>query len=171
MSDVVLEAAHKPVTGKPVGTTQYLIFSLGGELFGVGTLRVREIIEYGNLTTVPMMPNSIRGVINLRGAVVPVLDLNARFGRDRTEVSRRTCIVILEVQHDEGTHVLGIIVDSVSAVRHIDSTNVAASPSFGTHVRTDFIEGMAKVNGAFVILLDLGKVMSVEDISMLNDLM
>jgi len=168
MSTLAIEPAHKQAVSKPVATNQYLIFSLGGELFGVGTLRVREIIEYGNLTTVPMMPSFIRGVINLRGAVVPVIDLNARFGRARTDVSRRTCIVILEVQNDDGTHVLSIIVDSVSAVRHIDSANVEPSPSFGTHIRADFIEGMAKVNGAFVILLDLGKVMSVDDISKLN---
>lgn len=168
MSTLAMEPAHNPVVNKP--TNQHLIFSLGGELFGVGTLRVREIIEYGNLTTVPMMPGFIRGVINLRGAVVPVIDLNARFGRARTQVSRRTCIVVLEVQNDDGMHVLSIIVDSVSAVRHIDSANVEPSPSFGAHIRADFIEGMAKVNGAFVILLDLGKVMSLDDISKLNGL-
>ncbi|RTL31772.1 MAG: purine-binding chemotaxis protein CheW [Burkholderiales bacterium] len=148
--------------------SQYLIFSLGGELFGVATLRVREIIEYGNLTTVPMMPSFMRGVINLRGAVVPVIDLNARFGRTRTEVSRRTCIVILEVQSDEDTFVLGIIVDAVSAVRQIDGTQIEPPPSFGTRIRADFIDGMAKINNNFVILLNLGKVLSVDELSMLN---
>src|SRR5690606_39813760 len=88
-------------SGKPGMVSQYLIFSLGGEQFAVGTLRVREIIEYGNLTSVPMVPAFIRGVINLRGSVVPVIDLNARFGRARTETSRRTCIVILEVQAED----------------------------------------------------------------------
>jgi purine-binding chemotaxis protein CheW len=137
-------------------------------LFAVGTLRVREIIEYGNLTSVPMMPAFIRGVINLRGAVVPVIDLNARFGRARTETSRRTCIVILEVQSEEDTHVLGIIVDAVSAVRQIDSASIEPTPSFGTRIRADFIDGMAKVNNQFVILLDLGKVLSVDEISVLH---
>lgn len=165
MSTLTLD---KQVAARPEPANQYLIFSLGGELFGVGTLRVREIIEYGNVTTVPMMPSFIRGVINLRGAVVPVIDLNVRFGRDKTHMSRRTCIVILEVQNVDGTHVLSIIVDAVSAVRHIDSASVEPSPSFGTHIRADFIEGMAKVNGSFVILLDLGKVMSVDDFSKLN---
>jgi len=155
-------------TSKPGMVSQYLIFSLGGELFAVGTLRVREIIEYGNLTSVPMMPSFIRGVINLRGAVVPVIDLNARFGRARTEISRRTCIVILEVQAEEDTHVLGIVVDAVSAVRQIDSANIEPPPSFGTRIRADFIDGMAKVNNSFVILLDLGKVLSVDEISLLN---
>ncbi|MFT3859160.1 MAG: chemotaxis protein CheW [Aquabacterium sp.] len=153
---------------KPGMVSQYLIFSLGGELFAVGTLRVREIIEYGNITSVPMMPAFIRGVINLRGAVVPVIDLNARFGRERTQVSRRTCIVILEVHTDEDTHVLGIIVDAVSAVRQIDSTQIEPAPSFGTRIRTDFIDGMAKVQNNFVILLDVGKVLSVDEIAMLS---
>lgn len=163
-------APSRPAAAKTgtATTNQYLIFSLAGELFAVGTLRVREIIEYGNITAVPMMPGFIRGVINLRGAVVPVIDLNARFGRTRTDASRRTCIVILEVHTDEDTHVLGIVVDAVSAVRHIDSANIEPSPSFGTRIRADFIDGMAKVNGNFVILLDLGKVLSIDEISMLN---
>lgn len=149
-------------------TSQYLIFSLGGELYGVGSLRVREIIGYGNITSVPMMPGFIRGVINLRGAVVPVIDLNARFGRSKTEVSHRTCIVVLEIESEEGTHVLSIVVDAVSAVRHIDGASIEPPPSFGTRIRADFITGMAKVNGSFLILLDLGKVLSMDEISMLN---
>ena len=157
-------------TAKSNMVSQYLIFSLANELFAVGTLRVREIIEYGNVTSVPMMPAFIRGVINLRGAVVPVIDLNARFGRARTEISRRTCVVILEVQTDGDTHILGIVVDAVSAVRQIDSADVEPAPSFGTHIRADFIDGMAKVKGQFVILLDLGKVLSVEEISMLGEM-
>jgi purine-binding chemotaxis protein CheW len=161
-------SGNKQAVTEPGATNQYLIFSLGGEHFAVGTLRVREIIEYGNITSVPMMPSFIRGVINLRGAVVPVIDLNARFGRAKTEVSRRTCIVILEVQNDESTHVLSIIVDTVSAVRHIDRANVEPSPSFGTHIRADFIDGMAKVNGGFIILLDLGKVLSMDEVAIFN---
>ncbi|KGM42036.1 chemotaxis protein CheW [Aquabacterium sp. NJ1] len=148
--------------------SQYLIFSLGGELFGVATLRVREIIEFGGITSVPMMPAFMRGVINLRGAVVPVIDLNARFGRARTETSRRTCIVILEVQAEQDTFVLGIIVDAVSAVRQIDSAHIEPPPSFGTGIRADFIDGMAKVNNGFVILLDLGNVLSVDELATLN---
>jgi purine-binding chemotaxis protein CheW len=161
--------AAMPAKANKAGVVnQYLIFSLGGEQFAVGTLRVREIIEYGNITAVPMMPEFIRGVINLRGTVVPVIDLNARFGRTRTAASRRTCVVILEVTSEDGNHVMGIIVDAVSAVRHIDSSNVEPSPSFGTRIRADFIDGMAKVNGGFVILLDLGKVLSMDEIALLN---
>jgi purine-binding chemotaxis protein CheW len=165
-SQAVTSAAPAPAKSGIHG--QYLIFSLGGELFAVATLRVREIIEYGGITAVPMMPGFIRGVINLRGAVVPVIDLNARFGRARTEASRRTCIVILEVVAEDETYVLGIIVDAVSAVRQLDSSQVEPAPTFGTRIRADFIEGMAKVNGSFVILLDLGRVLSVDEISMLQ---
>lgn len=169
MNTVVATSHANQTVPKANMVSQYLIFSLANELFAVGTLRVREIIEYGNVTSVPMMPSFIRGVINLRGAVVPVIDLNARFGRARTEISRRTCVVILEVQAEGDTHILGIVVDAVSAVRQIDSTNVEPPPSFGTRIRADFIDGMAKVNGNFVILLDLGKVLSVEEIAMLGD--
>lgn len=168
MSEAEISSATGQARGNMV--SQYLIFSLGKELFAVGTLRVREIIEYGNITSVPMMPGFIRGVINLRGAVVPVIDLNARFGRERTDISRRTCIVILEVVAEGDTHVVGIVVDAVSAVRQIDSADVEPTPSFGTRIRADFIDGMAKVNGHFVILLDLGKVLSVEEISMLGNM-
>jgi len=167
--NTVVATVGTSASGKANMVSQYLIFSLANELFAVGTLRVREIIEYGNITSVPMMPGYIRGVINLRGAVVPVIDLNARFGRAHTEISRRTCVVILEVQADNDTHVLGIVVDAVSAVRQIDSADVEPAPSFGTRIRADFIDGMAKVKGNFVILLDLGKVLSVEEIAMLGE--
>lgn len=171
MSELALHTASQaaPAQAKAQIVSQYLIFSLASELFAVGTLRVREIIEYGSITTVPMMPPYIRGVINLRGAVVPVIDLNARFGRPPTAISRRTCVVILEVQSDDDTHVLGIVVDAVSAVRQIDSADVEPAPSFGTNIRADFIEGMAKVKGQFVILLDLGQVLSVQDIAALGE--
>jgi len=149
-------------------SSQYLIFSLGKEMFGVATLRVREIIEYGNITNVPMMPEYMQGVINLRGSVVPVVDLSARFGRPATEISRRTCIVILEVLAETETFVLGIIVDAVSAVRQIEASAIEAAPSFGTRMRADFIEGMAKVNQGFVILLNLAAVLSIDELAMLQ---
>lgn len=173
MSGLTLDQAsdtRRPPASAKQGNmvSQYLIFSLGGELFGVGTLRVREIIEWGSLTTVPMMPGYMRGVINLRGSVVPVIDLSARFGRGATEVSRRTCIVILEVQAEDDTFVLGIIVDAVSAVRQIDRGLIEPPPTFGTRIRSDFIDGMAKVNGGFVILLNLGMVLSINELSSLQ---
>lgn len=147
---------------------QYLTFSLGGEMFAIGILVIKEIIEYGGLTEVPMMPEFIRGVINLRGAVVPVVDLSARFGRKRTEVTRRTCIVIIEVESDDGKHDVGVVVDSVSEVLEIAAGEIEPSPSFGTRIRADFIQGMGKVNGKFVIILSVNNVLSLDDLAMLE---
>ena len=148
--------------------SQYLTFALGSEMFAVGILNVKEIIEYGNLTEIPMMPAFIRGVINLRGSVVPVIDLSARFGGSQTEVGRRTCIVIVEVEDDEAKHDIGIIVDAVSEVLDIPGSEIEPPPSFGAKIRADFIFGMGKVAGKFVIILSINKVLSVEEIAMLT---
>ncbi len=147
---------------------QYLTFLLSGEMFAIAILNIKEIIEYGNLTEVPMMPNFIRGVINLRGSVVPVVDLSARFGRNRTEVSRRTCIVIIEVESDDEKHDIGVMVDSVSEVLEIPCSEIEPPPAFGAKIRVDFIHGMGKVAGKFVIILDANKVLSVDELSMLG---
>ena len=150
--------------------SQYLTFLLGGEMFAVGILNVKEIIEYGHLTEIPMMPAFIRGVINLRGAVVPVIDLAARFGGKTTEVSRRTCIVILEVADQEFRSDIGIMVDAVSEVLEIPSSEIEPPPSFGAKIRADFIFGMGKVAGKFVIILNINSVLSVEEISRITDM-
>ncbi len=146
---------------------QHLTFSLRGEMFAVGILNVREIIEYGNITTIPMMPDFIRGVINLRGAVVPVIDLSARFGNGVTEVGRRTCIVIIEIAADDFTHEVGIVVDAVSEVMEIPAGDIEPPPSFGAKIRADFIAGMARGQGKFVIILAIDRVLSVDDIATL----
>ena len=143
--------------------TQYLTFMLGGEMFAFGILAIKEIIEYSGVTTVPMMPASIRGVINLRGAVVPVLDLAVRFGRAASATTKRTCIVIVEVDIDGEQQVLGVLVDAVSAVLDIAGADIEPAPPFGANIPGGFIAGMGKVNGKFVILLDAARVMSVED--------
>ena len=146
---------------------QYLTFSLHGEMFAVGILNVKEIIEYGNLTEIPMMPSFIRGVINLRGSVVPVIDLSCRFGNQITEISKRTCIVIVEVQEGDFRHDIGIMVDAVSEVIEIAGKEIEPPPSFGAKIRADFIHGMGKVAGKFVIILNIVKVLSVDEIAML----
>ncbi len=148
---------------------QYLTFTLGGEMFAVGILNVKEIIEYGNLTQIPMMPPFIRGVINLRGAVVPVVDLAARFGNAPSAVQRRTCIVIAEVVQDDARHDIGIMVDAVSEVIEIAATEIEPPPSFGARIRADFIAGMGKVAGQFVIILEIQKVLSVDEMALLTD--
>lgn len=150
------------------GSAQYLTFTLGAEMFAIGILHIKEIIEYGTLTAVPMMPGFVRGVINLRGAVVPVIDLASRFGGAASEITRRTCIVIVELQLGAGeTRVLGTVVDAVSAVLEIEGADIEPPPSFGTRIRTDFIAGMAKVNGRFVILLDVERVLSMDEMAAL----
>jgi purine-binding chemotaxis protein CheW len=149
---------------------QYLTFLLGGEMYAVGILNVKEIIEYGQLTEIPMMPTFIRGVINLRGAVVPVVDLGVRFGHPRSEIGKRTCIVIVEVRQDEGRHDLGIMVDAVSEVLEIPSSEIEPPPTFGSRIRADFIAGMGKIAGKFVILLDIQKVLSVDEMAVLSNI-
>jgi len=148
--------------------SQYLTFNLSGEMFAVGILNVKEIIEYGSLTEIPMMPAFIRGVINLRGSVVPVIDLAARFGGQQSAIGRRTCIVIVEIQDEDARHDVGVIVDAVSEVLEIPATEIEPPPSFGARIRADFIFGMGKVAGKFVILLNLEKVLSVAEIASLT---
>lgn len=147
---------------------QYLTFMLQDELFAVSILAIREIIEYGHLTPVPMMPSFIRGVINLRGSVVPVVDLQARFGKGRSETKRRTCVVIVEVAGEEGLQQMGVLVDAVNEVLEIPATDIEPPPSFGTRIKSEFIAGMGKVDARFVILLDIQNVLSVADLTALE---
>lgn len=146
---------------------QYLTFMLGGETYAMGILAIKEIIEYGNITEVPRMPSFIRGVINLRGAVVPVIDLGARFGKRATDITRRTCIVIIEVASGEGTQDIGVMVDAVNEVLEISGSEIEPAPSFGANIRADFIDGMGKINGKFVIILNIHQVLSVEEMATL----
>lgn len=150
---------------------QYLTFQLSGEMFALAILNVKEIIEYGNLTEIPMMPPFIRGVINLRGAAVPVIDQTVRFGGQRSEVGKRTCIVIVEMKSGEegrASQDIGIIVDAVSEVLEIPQGDIEPPPSFGAKIRADFIAGMGKVEGNFVIILNIDRVLSVEELTQLS---
>ena len=149
---------------------QYLTFMLGGETYAMGILVIKEIIEYGNLTEVPRMPQFIRGVINLRGAVVPVIDLSSRFGKQATKVTRRTCIVIIEVATSNGNQDVGVMVDAVNAVLEIPPQEIEPPPSFGANIRADFMSGMGKVNGKFVIILSIQHVLSVDEMATLSDI-
>lgn len=151
---------------------QYLTFMLGGELYAIGILNVKEIIAYGDLTEVPMMPEFVRGVINLRGSVVPVIDLQSRFGKGNTAIAKRTGIVIVETGalsgDDEAHQDIGIIVDAVNEVVDVAQQDIEPPPTFGAGIRPDFISGMAKRNGRFVILLNTDKVLSVEEMTSLS---
>ncbi|HEX5338185.1 MAG TPA: chemotaxis protein CheW [Gallionella sp.] len=146
---------------------QYLTFMLNSEVFAIGILSIKEIIEYGQLTEVPRMPDFIRGVINLRGAVVPVIDLGSRFGKQQSVVSRRTCIVIIEIEHEGAHQVVGVMVDAVNEVLDIPATEIEPAPSFGAKIRADFIRGMGKVDGKFVIILNVDHVLSLDEMSSL----
>lgn len=150
---------------------QYLAFTLNGEVFAIDILQIREIIEFGALTEVPMMPSTIRGVINLRGAVVPVIDLSARFGRGPSAVARRTCVVIIEVSVDGARQTLGVMVDAVNEVMEIPAEDIEPAPAFGARIRTDFISGMGRVNGRFVIILDVARVFSLDELASLGNVM
>ena len=146
---------------------QYLTLSVGGESFAIGILHVKEIMGYGVVTEVPMMPAFIRGVINLRGSVVPVIDLAARFGQAPSAIAKRTSIVIIEVSHGGISLDIGIVVDAVHAVLEIREGNIKPPPSFGARVRPDFIQGMGDVDDRFIVILDVTKVLSVEEMSSL----
>src|ERR1700761_3901730 len=120
---------------------QYLSFVLGTETFAIGIMAIKEIIEYASLTEVPMMPAYVRGVINLRGAVVPVLDLPVRFGKASSAVTKRTCIVIIDVVLGSERQTLGLVVDAVNAVLDVPSSDIEPPPAFGASIRTEFIQG------------------------------
>lgn len=152
---------------------QYLTFLLGGEAFAIGILNIKEIIDYGEVTEVPMMPEFIRGVINLRGRVVPVVDLAARFGRGSTQIAKRTGIVIVETteSHEDVEEVqqdIGIMVDAVNEVVDINGQDIEPAPAFGARIRPDFINGMAKRDGHFIILLNVNRVLSVDEMAGLS---
>ncbi len=141
---------------------QYLTFTLGEEVFAMDIRTVREIIQYGPMTTVPLMPGFVRGVINLRGAVVPVIDLQARFGRPSAQVGKKTCIVIYDTVREGERVELGLLVDAVSEVIEIGAAAIEPPPNFGTGVQRDFIRGMGKVANRFVIILEPDKAFDVE---------
>lgn len=157
-------AAAAPSSTAP---QQYLTFLLGTEMFGLGILGIKEIIEYRAPTDVPMMPPALRGVINLRGAVVPVVDLQQRFGRNASAITKRSCIVIVEIAHGGTQQVLGLLVDAVSEVLDIAPDDIAGAPSFGAGIARDFIQAMAKIGERFVILLDADAVLSNDTLAQL----
>ncbi|OEC35126.1 purine-binding chemotaxis protein CheW [Pseudomonas cuatrocienegasensis] len=163
-----MSAETRRLTGATAPSGQYLTFTLAKELFAVEIRAVREIIEYGHLTSVPMLPPSILGVINLRGAVVPVIDLGLRFGNAATCIGPRTCIVILEVEQNGSTQVLGMVVDAVNEVRDLSAAEIEPTPSFGGRIRTDFILGMGKLDDRLVVMLDVGRVISADEMVLLN---
>jgi purine-binding chemotaxis protein CheW len=144
-------------------STQYLSFFLGGEAYAIGILRVREILEYQPPTRVPQTPPSIRGVINLRGKVIPIVDLAVKFGLPATEATKWTCIIVVETNIAGETAVMGVLADSVSEVIDLPPSDIEAPPSFGTRVKVDYLRGMGRVGQKFMLLLDIDRVLSADE--------
>lgn len=163
------------------GAGRYLTFTLKGEVYALDIRQITEIIEFKSLTVVPMMPAFIRGVINLRGRVLPVVDLAERFDRGATAVGRRTGVIVVETSAaasgaglgggsgDDAGQGIGVMVDAVNKVVHLGDDDIKAPPAFGTGIRCDFISGMAKYDGEFIIVLDIARVLSTDDLGRLGN--
>ncbi|MEY2839576.1 MAG: hypothetical protein RJB60_1875 [Pseudomonadota bacterium] len=155
-------APHKQ--GRP-GTAQYLTFHAAQATYAMGIGAIREIIEYGSITSIPLMPQFIRGVINLRGAVVPVIDLSVRLGFAAEPPGPRSCIVIVEMSHEDELFEMGLVVDGVSEVIELSAADLEPPPTFGANIRSDFIQNMARIHGKFVIVMRLEQVLSIDEVS------
>ena len=147
---------------------KYLTFTLAGEEYGIGILKVKEIIGMIAITIIPQTPSHVKGVINLRGKVIPIIDLRLKFGLPSLEYTERTCIIVIEVSQEVGYILIGIVVDSVSEVLNIKGIDIEDAPNFGTRLNTDFILGMAKSAGLIKILLDIDKVMNADEVAVLE---
>jgi purine-binding chemotaxis protein CheW len=145
-------------------TTQYLTFKLDEEIFALDVAKVREILEESSITKVPQTPEFMRGVINLRGSVVPVIDLRLKFGMSRTEKTVNTCIIVVEVQLEDEVIILGALADSVQEVIEMEPSQIEAAPHIGSRLNTDFIKGMGKVDGRFIMILDIDRVFSSQEL-------
>ena len=143
--------------------TQFLTFLVGEEEYGVGILQAKEIIEYDTVTTVPNAPRFIRGVINLRGTVVPVIDLAVKFGRQPNPVTRRSCVIVVEVRRDGQSTVMGIAADRVSQVAELAPGEIEPPPEFGTGLRSDWLLGLGRADKRFILLLDTDRVLSHDE--------
>jgi purine-binding chemotaxis protein CheW len=167
MSDLELQETEAQLKSKAEDEYQYLTFAVSGERFGVDVSRIMEIIEVGMMTDVPLAPDFIRGVINLRGAVLPVVDLSVRLGRGQSDITKRSCIVVVG---SKGQQPIWMLVDEVSEILEIAPNMVKPPPSFGNEVRTDFIRGMGQVDDRFIVLLEISGVLSTEDLQALEQI-
>jgi len=148
---------------------KYLTFTLAEEEYGIGILKIKEIIGMLPITSVPQTPDFVKGVINLRGKVIPVMDLRLRFGMMSIDYTERTCIIVVEIAGQTGTILVGIVVDAVSEVLNIKGDDIEKTPTFGTKLNTEYILGMAKMEGGVKILLDIDQVLSSDELSTLPE--
>ncbi len=150
-------------------TTQYLSFNLDDEVFALDISKVREVLEYTTVTKVPQTPAFMKGVINLRGNVVPVIDMRLKFGMSVTEKTINTCVIIVEINVDGETTVLGAMADSVQEVFELEADQIEPAPEIGTRLKTEFIKGMGKRDESFIIILDIDKVFSSDEVAMVQE--
>ncbi len=150
-------------------TVQYLTFKLADEIFALDVAKVREILEFTSITKVPQTPEFMRGVINLRGSVVPVVDLRLKFGMEPTEQTINTCIIVVEVTLEGDTTVLGALADSVQEVVEMEPEQIEPAPHIGTRLNTDFIKGMGKHDENFIMILDIDRVFSEQEMAAVQD--
>ncbi|MCP4756377.1 MAG: chemotaxis protein CheW [Proteobacteria bacterium] len=150
-------------------TGQYLTFKLENETFALDIAKVREVLEFSRVTKVPQTPEMMIGVINLRGSVVPVIDLRLKFDMGKSERTVNTCIIIIEITIDEEVTMIGALVDSVQEVMDLDSDHIEPPPKIGTKLNTEFIKGMGKHNGQFIIILDIQKVFTADELILVQE--
>jgi purine-binding chemotaxis protein CheW len=160
-----LEIMDQAVKAMEAKEGKYLTFTLAEEEYGIGILKIKEIIGMMPITTVPQTPNFVKGVINLRGKVIPVIDLRIRFGMESVDYTERTCIIVVEIDEISGTVQIGIVVDAVSEVLNITGKDIEDTPTFGSKLDTTYILGMAKMEGGVKILLDIDRVVNSNEIS------
>ena len=156
-------------TTKTSETAQYLTFKLGDEIFALDISKVREVLDFTSVTKVPRTPDFMRGVINLRGNVVPVVDLRLKFGMSVMEKTVNTCIIIVEVSLNGESTVLGVLADSVQEVIEIEADQIEPAPRIGTYLDTAFLKGMGKRDGSFIMILDIDRVFSAEELSLVQE--
>ncbi len=152
-----------------IETRQYLTFKLSDEIFGLDVSQVREILDYIKITKVPQTPDYMCGVINLRGSVVPVVDMRLKFGLTKTDVTVNTCIIVVEVNIENEKTILGALVDSVQEVFELEPNEIESAPKIGTQLKTEFIKGMGRRDEKFIIILDIDKIFSVKELEILNN--
>jgi purine-binding chemotaxis protein CheW len=160
----LVETMSQAIKATTIKTGKYLTFTLEEEEYGIGILKVKEIIGMMPITSVPRTPKFVKGVINLRGKVIPVIDLRSKFQMESISYTERTCIIVVEIDSQDDTVLIGIVVDAVSEVLNIQEEDIEETPAFGTSLNTEYILGMAKMEGKVKILLNIDKVLSAEEI-------
>jgi len=168
MNTIVQNIATDSTLLSQAQSSQYLTFLVGQESFAISIMDVNEIIEISSVTHVPLTPDYIHGVINLRGSVVPVIDLSARLEHGCTTISKRSCIILVEITLTDSSQLIGMLVDEVKEILEIAPENIQSAPDFGSDIRTEFIQAMGRVGDNFIILLAISRVLSIDELSQLH---